>query len=252
MMTHEPPKWQAGQQVSGSGKLHLIFMEPALREQGPVAKLTMISNTWRLGMKKNSVWLFVQIAVVALALSNGAVAQNHPPSKLGGIISDYTSGAQGWEMRGTWSVKVFGDSGTADFSAALTMEHNDLAIINGAAGRVSHTHHISMTNAQVISDPEYVAANCPSVHYTPATTTGIAVVGLASVTGNGAFAPFAPHGELSELKVCITGASQVTFSNVTLVFPATKSDGTSNPAVGHFGSQAINGVVRNAKTDRAK
>lgn len=203
-------------------------------------------------MKRKGLLLFVRMAVLALVVNNVAVAQSHRATKLSGTLSDYTAGTQGWEMRGNWSVKVEGDSGKADFSAAMNMEHNDLALLNGVTGRVSHTHHIAMTDAQVISDPDYVAANCPSAHYSPATTTGIAIVGMASVTGNGAVAPFAPNGELSELRVCITGASQVAFSNITLVFPATKDDGTKNPAVGHFGSQPINGVVRNAKADQDK
>lgn len=196
-------------------------------------------------MKVRILWM-AMVAVV-LALSSGAAAQNAHSGKLSGTISDYTSGAQDWEMRGTWSLQVDSDSGTADFVAALNMEHSDMAMINGAASRTQHTHHITMKNAQLITDAGYVAANCPSANYSPKTTTGIAVVGMASVTGNGAFAPFAPNGELSQLTVCVTGASQVGFSNLTLVFPATLPDGSKNPAAGHFGSQAINGVVRSAK-----
>jgi hypothetical protein len=78
---------------------------------------------------------------------------------------------------------------------------------------------------------------------------GFAVVGMASVTGNGAFAPFAPHGELSELVVCVTGSSQVEYSNITLMFPATNSDGTKDAASGHFGTSAINGVVVKTNTE---
>ena len=189
------------------------------------------------------------MAVAVLALGSCAVAQNPRPVKLSGTISDYTSGAQDWEMRGTWSVTVYGDSGTADFEAALNMEHSDLALINGATGRTQHTHHITMTNAQVISDSSYVSSNCPSAHYSPPTSTGIALVGMASVTANGHNAPFSPNGELAQLTVCVTGSDQVEFSNVTLVFPSNKDDGTNNPAATHFGSQPINGVVRSAKRD---
>jgi hypothetical protein len=41
------------------------------------------------------------------------------------------------------------------------------------------------------------------------------------------------------LQVCVNGGSDVPFSNVTLVFGA--------PASGHFGAQAIHGVVRKSK-----
>jgi len=45
---------------------------------------------------------------------------------------------------------------------------------------------------------------------------------------------------LSMLQVCVNGGSDVPFSNVTLVFGA--------PASGHFGAQAIHGVVRKSKS----
>jgi hypothetical protein len=62
---------------------------------------------------------------------------------------------------------------------------------------------------------------------------------MASITGNGGYPPFAPEGQLSSLTVCVTGGTQVEFSNITLVFGA--------PASGHFGSQPINGAVRARK-----
>jgi len=198
-------------------------------------------------MKGKALLLLAQVFVVALALSTGVVAQNPQPVKLSGTISDYTSltpGAQLWEMRGTWSLRMKGDSGTADFSAQLNMEHSDLGMINGAPTRTPHTHHITLNDAQVILDPNYIASNCPSAHYTPPTTTGLAVTGMASTTGNGGFAPFAPQGQQSQLTVCITGSDQVGLSNITLVFPATNPDGTKNAAATHFGTQPINGVVK--------
>ncbi|MGC1635238.1 MAG: hypothetical protein WA744_07280, partial [Candidatus Acidiferrales bacterium] len=45
---------------------------------------------------------------------------------------------------------------------------------------------------------------------------------------------------LSMLQVCVNGGTDVPFSNVTLVFGA--------PASGHFGMQAIHGVVREPRT----
>ena len=140
---------------------------------------------------------------------------------------------------------------TADSAKGMDcMEHSDFAMSNGQTSRTQHTHHITLKNAQV-QDQNFVLANCPSVHYTPATTTGFAITGLASTTGNGALAPFAPQGQQSELTVCITGSDQVTFSNITLVFPATLTDGTTkNPASGHFGTQPINGVVKSTEPSR--
>ena len=46
---------------------------------------------------------------------------------------------------------------------------------------------------------------------------------------------------LSTLQICVNGGSDVPFSNVTLVF--------GTPASGHFGMQAIHGVVRKWKFD---
>ena len=62
------------------------------------------------------------------------------------------------------------------------------------------------------------------------------VTGPATITGNGAPAPFSKDDTvLSSLQVCVNGGTDVPFSNVTLVFGA--------PASTHFGTQAIHGVV---------
>jgi hypothetical protein len=73
-------------------------------------------------------WAVRIIAVLALALPFGALAPSPMPEHLGGIINDYTAatGVSGpWEMHGTWSLKIEGGSGKADFSAVMTMEHPD-------------------------------------------------------------------------------------------------------------------------------
>jgi hypothetical protein len=194
-------------------------------------------------MQRKFKWL-AQMAVVALALSSAVVAQTPPPVSLNGTISDYNPFDHGqYEMRGAWSLKLKGDSTKADFSAALNMEHSDLWMVSAGTTdttlRDPHTHHITMKGARVIFDQSYVASNCATADYFVPTTTGFAVVGMASVTGDGGFAPFAPHGELSPLTVCITGGSQVRFSNVTLAL--------GPPASNHFGTQAINGVVQSVK-----
>jgi hypothetical protein len=192
---------------------------------------------------RDSLW-FAQIAVVALALSSGAFAQAHSPFTLSGTISDYNPFAMGgYEMRGTWFLTVSGGSEVADFSASMSMEHSDLWMIDNnttdTTQRDQHTHHFVMTHAQVISDPKYVQENCPTAQFTVApTTTGFAIVGLATTTGNGGNPPFAPNGEKSQLRICVTGSDKVAFSNITLMF----SSGSN--ASKHFGIVPINGVVK--------
>ncbi len=190
--------------------------------------------------------------VLVLALGTSAVAQGRSRDSFRGVINDFTPAhnAQGspsgpWEMHGVWRLDMSPDHSTADFSAALTMEDSDYwlsinpnppADPDSPATRTPHTHHITMKNAKVTSDPSSVSSGCPTASYKPPTTTGFMVTGLASVTGNGGYPPFAPQGQRSPLTVCITGGGQVAFSNITLVFGL--------PASTHFGSQAINGVVR--------
>ena len=187
--------------------------------------------------------------VLVLALGSVALGQDRSPVHFRGIINDFTPAhnAAGkpsgpWELHGVWKLDLHGDSGIAEFSAALTMENSDYWLLisptanpDSPATRTPHTHHINMKDAQVSWDPSLVSG-CPTASYTPPTTTGFVVTGSASITGNGGYAPFAPEGQLSPLTICVTGGTQVGFSNITLVFGA--------PASGHFGSQAINGAVR--------
>jgi len=191
------------------------------------------------------------IVILVLVAGYLTLAEDGGTTLLSGIINDFTPAHDSkgnptgpWELHGDWRLQLKGDSNTADFSAALTMENSDYWLsINPnppanpdvPATRTPHTHHITMHDAQVISDPGMVSSGCPSASYKPPTTTGFMITGPASVTGNGGFAPFAPQGQLSQLTVCITGGSQKEFSNITLAFGA--------PASGHFGSQPINGAV---------
>jgi hypothetical protein len=195
-------------------------------------------------MKGKAFLHLAQTTIFGLALSSGVVAQDQRPVDLSGTISDYNPFDHGqYEMRGTWSLKVNGESNKADFSAALNMEHSDLWMISNDTTdttlRDPHTHHITMKHAHVIFDQSYVASQCPTAGYVVPTTTGFAVKGMASITGDGGHAPFAPNGELSPLTACVTGGSQVGFSNITLILGL--------PASKHFGTQPINGVVRSLK-----
>jgi hypothetical protein len=86
-----------------------------------------------------------------------------------------------------------------------------------------------MTNATVSYDASVCPANSPAT-----TGSGIVVNFTATTTGNGGPATFEAKGP-STLQVCITGGTQVEFSNLTMVY--------TGPATGHFGPQAIHGVV---------
>jgi hypothetical protein len=188
------------------------------------------------------------IAVVVLALGTGAVAHTQKHTKLHGIINDYTAatGVAGpWEMHGSWSLDLNVDSGKADFSGVMTMEHPDSWIaanpgappnppnIDNPASRNPHTHHITMTDALVTYDMSVCPVNSPTT-----TSAGFVVTGPVSITGNGTAAPFEAKGP-STMQVCITGGTEVPFSNVSLVL--------TGPATGHFGTHAINGVVRSVR-----
>jgi hypothetical protein len=158
---------------------------------------------------------------------------------LGGVINDFTpitAGTSPWELRGVWSLKLNGESQTAEFSAALTMELSDfgqtVTSVNAVA-RSQHTHRITMTTDTVIYNP----TDCPPAPLnTPPYTARIELTGTANIEANGSPAPFGS----SPLQVCIAGGSNIEFSNITLVF-------TGAGAIGHFGPQAIHGLVRKAE-----
>ena len=104
-----------------------------------------------------------------------------------GMINDYspsvvTGGP--YEMHGPWSLDVQ-NTGTATFTADLTMETSDYGISNATAvdpanpaTRSPHTHHISMINAVVTYD----TSGCP-VYSPPTTGPGIVVTGTVATTG---------------------------------------------------------------------
>ena len=181
---------------------------------------------------------------IALTLAAGLVlAQDLRIVNFKGVINDYspsTVSGGPWEIRGTWSLDVQ-RSGTANFSADLTMETSDYGITGATqvdptnpATRSPHTHHISMTNATVSYDTTVCPANSPAT-----TGSGVVVTSTATTTGNGGPASFESKGP-SSIQICITGGSQVEFSNMTLVY--------TGPATGHFGPQAIHGVVTQVST----
>jgi hypothetical protein len=165
-----------------------------------------------------------QIGAIVVATSLGAAAQTAGPTRFSGLIGDYTPAtnpatiAGPWVVRGEWSVLVKGDSGKADFSAVLTMVRSDLGVtdLNSPAARNAHTHHVTLTDGTV-----------------SALVNGFEVTGIGTVTANGNPPPF---GQSIPLTIDVTGGTLVTYSNVKLRF--------GGAAVGHFGAQPLNGVVR--------
>ncbi len=170
-------------------------------------------------------------------------AQDLRPVHFSGTIHDYspsTVSGGPYEMRGEWTLDVV-RGGTATFSADMAMETSDYGITGATqvdpanpATRSPHTHHISMTNVTVSYDTSVCPANNP-----PTTVSGLVINGTATTTGNGGPATFEAKGA-STLQVCLMGGSELSYSNVTLVY--------TGPATTHFGAQPIHGVVRSVST----
>jgi hypothetical protein len=180
----------------------------------------------------------------AVALTMGlAPGQDQRAVHFLGVIHDYspsTVSGGPYEMRGEWSLDVQ-RTGTADFTADLTMETSDYGASDATkmdptnpATRNPHTHHISMTGGTVSYDTSVCPANSPAT-----TGPGIVVTGAVETAGNGSPAPFEAKGA-STLQVCITGGSTVSYSNLSIVY--------TGPATSHFGPQAIHGVVTRVST----
>jgi hypothetical protein len=189
--------------------------------------------------EKTLLWAVRVVFVLTMASATVSLAQDTRPEHLRGIINDYapkTGGTTAWELHGPWGVTLNEEAGTANFSASLTMGLSvlDQSPTNVQAVSLSqHTHYITIKDATVTYNP----TDCPdALAGTPAYTARIEINGTASVFANGSVAPF---GQYSPLQVCIaggTGAPNVQFSNITLVF--------QNPAAKHFGPQPIHGLVR--------
>ncbi len=184
-------------------------------------------------MNRKSFWRTIRITVIPmLVIVPGVLAQAPAPTQFAGVIEDYTPATNSpmgpWEMRGPWTLTLQGNSGTATFTATLTMELSDytrnpsnIDSTSGATSRMQHTHHIAMQDGTVTQN---------------ATGGGFEVSGPATVTKDGSPAPFAA----STLTVDITGGTSVEFSNITLQF--------EGGATVHFGTQLIHGVVSNPIT----
>ena len=174
-------------------------------------------------MKSKNFWWLAQIGVL-VAASISALAQTPQTVHFNGTVNDFTPASVGgpWEISGTWSLDLNGSSGTANFSAALTMVRSDLGVtdLNSATQRSAHTHHLTLVNATVT----------PLAH-------GFEVTGPIRITANGNFPP--PFGTPSTATIDIVGGNTVVFSNIKVTL--------TGAAAAHFGPQPINGVVRSSR-----
>jgi hypothetical protein len=180
------------------------------------------------------------LSVVLLASGTYAMADDHGPVQFRGLINDYTVATVPggpYEMHGQWSMVLHPERGTADFFADMTMSSFGTTVAGTEdptqAGVNPHTHHIRLTDIAVNSD----ATGCPT--YKTPTTVRFQINGtLSLMTGNGSLLKGETDPPSSSLQVCVSGGPDVEYSNVTMVFSA--------PASGHFGTQAIHGVVSKA------
>jgi hypothetical protein len=194
-------------------------------------------------MRIKGLWWALGITVgLALALATNIRAwdEDAAPSHLNGVINDYTpivgNTTTVWEVRGPWQMTLDKDDGTANFIASVTMELSPVGQKPTNVGTVAlsqHTHDIKMRGTLTFNP-----SDCPpNAGETPPYTARFEIKGMATVSANGGgFPPPPASPETSQLQVCIEGGSVTAYSNVTLMFGA--------PASGHFGSQAIHGVVR--------
>jgi hypothetical protein len=148
------------------------------------------------------------VFMFALASVSAAWAQSSAPTKLEGVINDYTDVANAagpWHITGDWSAHRQGNSGKVNFVASLTMIR--------VSGGSPHTHHLGLFGADVAVTP-----------------TGYLITGQPALTtnGNAAFAG-------SQVAIEISGGNAVPSSNVRISF--------SGPAAGHFGELPLDGVV---------
>jgi hypothetical protein len=118
-------------------------------------------------------------------------SQERKPVHFSGLINDYSpAGVKGGpcEMHGQWTLDLHRESGTAEFSADMTMSGYGKttagAVDPTQAGVNPHTHDIRLTNVTVIWD----LTGCPA-YLPPATITGFRINGTVSLlTGNGSIA----------------------------------------------------------------
>lgn len=181
-------------------------------------------------MKTRSIWWIGQAAVLVAAVSISAVGKPQTENGFSGTIDDFTPAASApagpWHVGGDWTLRLNGQSGTADFNANFTMVRSDYWVLiqsspgvtaNDPSTRSPHTHHVSLTDGDV----------------TPI-AGGFEVKGTATLTASGGVPPF---GSDVPITIDIIGGTIDTYSNIKISF--------GGMAAMHFGPQPIEGVVKN-------
>jgi hypothetical protein len=155
------------------------------------------------------------VTIVSAPAGPGLFAQSPAPARLDGTIEEYTAQldpAGPWHIAGRWSASLQGQSGTADFSAALSMVRSANPV------PAAHTHHVSLEGGAVT-----FLAN------------GLRINGTALITSNGNVAGFSG----SPVEVLVTGGNGLPYSNVAVTF--------GGGAAAHFGEAPVHGVVVSGK-----
>lgn len=185
-------------------------------------------------------WTARVIAVLALAGSIGALAEDVAHKKFTGVFNAYTpqvvttTGATTtttgpYEVRGPWTLVLKAHSTKADFYAAVDMEFSDGWVLTAGKGnfdpnaRGAHTHHITLADGDVTR-----------------TSNGFQVTGTAIFTLNGGQAPVTVSP--SPVVIEVTGSGEVKYSNITLTF--------QDPGSKHFGNAPLPGVIRKVESLR--
>lgn len=168
---------------------------------------------------------FAVALITTLTVMTAPATSAQEPMRLTGTLTDYVwvdvgAGAGAWQVSGTWSVKVHGDSGKGEFMAGILGVRSDLWIQQTGSNaqtalRSPHTHHVGLLDARVT-----------------AIAGGIRLTGNAIITTNGSVAPLFSG---SPIVVDITGGDTVQYSNMKLMFLGASTE--------HFGSHPYDGVV---------
>jgi hypothetical protein len=134
------------------------------------------------------------LALLLLVAGSCALAEEHRPAHFSGLINDYSplsTSVKGspWEMHGQWSMDLYPERETADFSADMTMSgygtnHGRCRRSEEAPCQPSHPPY------QVDERQHHLEHyRLPRIR-PPATTTGFQLKGSVSLlTGNGSIAP---------------------------------------------------------------
>jgi hypothetical protein len=175
-------------------------------------------------MKHRQTLAVALVTILTVLIGPTLSAQNPPQMRIAGTLNDLVwveagAGAGAWQVSGTWSARLLGNSGKVEFLAAILGVRSDLWVLQegvdpATALRSPHTHHVGLLDGTVTTIPG-----------------GIRLTGTAIITTNGNTAPFSN----SPIVVEITGGNTVPYSNMKLMFLGASTE--------HFGSQPYDGVV---------